>query len=186
MKPDPSPQIFDDKIALKWKGEALSSSERLSEKAVDYCIAELRYKAKVYEETGLVRVFYGDVVKSDTAIPAWLQDELKAAVSPLENVSPRRLDWHPGSDGKVLDLVHPSLFPLVYGQTRILPSQEVASLEDCISRCGEGVALPIPPQEEALIETNNVIYGNQLKNLFSRKFQWLPCEVDISGSDGAR
>lgn len=26
-------------------------------------------------------------------------------------------DWHPGSGGQVLDLVHPSLYPIVYGST---------------------------------------------------------------------
>ena len=26
-------------------------------------------------------------------------------------------DWHPGSNKQVLDLVHPSLYPLVYGKT---------------------------------------------------------------------
>jgi Protein of unknown function (DUF4246) len=69
----------------------------MSEKMVDYCIAELRYNAKIYENTGLVSVFYGDVIKSDTAIPAWLQSELKASVAPLENIPARYLDWHPGS-----------------------------------------------------------------------------------------
>jgi hypothetical protein len=149
----------------------------LSEKAVDYCIAELRYKTKAYEKTGLVTVFYGDVVKADTAIPAWLQDELKAAVTPLENVSPRRQDWHPGSDGKVLDLVHPSLYPFVYGRTRILPSQEITSLEDCVARSCEGTVLLTPKIE-----------NSWSGNLYSSKFQWLPCEVDISraSSDGVR
>jgi Protein of unknown function (DUF4246) len=151
----------------------------MSEKMVNYCLAELRYKAKVYEDTGLISVFYGDVIKSDSAIPAWLQGELTALVAPLENIPPRYLDWHPGSGHKVLDLVHPSLYPLVYGQTRILPSPEVTSLEDCISRCGEGVVLPIPPEEERFVADCN-------EPLFSRKFQWLPCDVDISGDDGVK
>ncbi|KAF8192397.1 hypothetical protein K438DRAFT_1762395 [Mycena galopus ATCC 62051] len=42
---------------------------------------------------------------------------LKAAVSLLENVPDAEMDWHPGSDGKVLDLVHPSLYCIVYGRT---------------------------------------------------------------------
>jgi len=29
-------------------------------------------------------------------------------------------DWRYGSDGQVLDLIHPSLFPLIYGHSRVL------------------------------------------------------------------
>lgn len=35
----------------------------------------------------------------------------------LEDVPEDEKDWHPGSDGRVLDLVHPSLYPVVYGRT---------------------------------------------------------------------
>lgn len=80
-------------------------------------------------------------------------------------------DWHPGSGEKVLDLVHPSLFPLVYGQTRILPDSLVDP-DDCIERCGEGM-VSIPPAADEL-----------LSSAWSRKFQWLPCNVDIK--DGAK
>ncbi|KAF9519029.1 hypothetical protein BS47DRAFT_1388453 [Hydnum rufescens UP504] len=176
-KPDWVVKVFDHDVASKWRNEALSSPEYMSEKMVDYCIAELRYKAKIYEGTGLISVFYGDVIKSDCAIPAWLQGELKALVAPLENIPARNLDWHPGSGQKVLDLVHPSLYPLVYGQTWILPEPKVTSVEDCISRCCEGVVLPIPPEEERFVADCN-------EPLFSRKFQWLPCDVDISSDDG--
>jgi Protein of unknown function (DUF4246) len=172
-------EVFDHEIVAKWRNETLSSSEYMSEKMVDYCIAELRYKAKVYQDTGVISVFYGDVIKSDSAIPVWLQGELKALVAPLENIPARHLDWHPGSGDKVLDLVHPSLFPLVYGQTRILPSPEVTNLEDCINRCCEGIVLPIPPKSDRFVHDCE-------EALFSQKFQWLPCDVDISGDDGVR
>jgi hypothetical protein len=35
----------------------------------------------------------------------------------LENVPEKEKDWHPGSNGQVLDLVHPSLYPIVYNRT---------------------------------------------------------------------
>lgn len=40
-------------------------------------------------------------------------------VSKLENVPDSQKDWHPGSDKQVLDLVHPSLYCLVYGVSQI-------------------------------------------------------------------
>ena len=56
----------------------------MTEKMLDWCIAELKAKAKAFQENGgLVSVFDGDVVKSDTTIPPDLQAALKVAVEPL-------------------------------------------------------------------------------------------------------
>lgn len=142
----------------------------------DYCIEELRYKADIYRETGLIRVYNGDVVKSDSAIPSDLQLALKAAVAPLEDVPKHKRDWHPGSNDMVLDLVHPSLFPLVYGLSRILKDDTV-NLESCIARCGQGEVVPEPSATEATAQV-----GWRTRYIYSTKFQWLPCDVDISGN----
>ena len=55
--------------------------------------------------------------KSDTLIRTPLRKKLLAAVIPLEAVPDSERDWHPGSNGLVLNLVHPSLYPIVYGRT---------------------------------------------------------------------
>jgi hypothetical protein len=100
-------------------------------------------------------------------------------VEELEHVPDKHKDWHPGSNGKVLDLVHPSLYPIVYGRTRVLETGRT-SLEDCIARCGEGQTTQIPLQEEVIQENQNSGY-QLVHNPYSRNFQWLPCMVDISG-----
>ena len=158
----------------KWKAEALSAEGNdVTQKMVDWCIDELRYKVKIFEETGAVSVYNGDVVKSDIVVPNSLKAALREAVLPLEDIPMREKDWHPGSDEKVLDLVHPSLFPLVYGRSRIVPDSLVG-LDDCIRRCGEGKTIPVPSDEDTDHQKEPGSY--------SKKFQWLPCEVDISGS----
>lgn len=43
--------------------------------------------------------------------------KFKAEVAVLENAPDEEKDWHPRSEDKVLDLVHPSLFCCVFGQT---------------------------------------------------------------------
>lgn len=157
-----------------------------SDKMFDYCIAELQYKTKIFETTNAVSVYNGDVVKSDTAVPLSLKEALKAAVAPLEQVHEREKDWHPGSDKKVLDLVHPSLFPLVYGRSRILESS-VVGLDDCVKRCGEGKTIPAPPETETRLRPDSPWHffdRPQFTNPFSKHFQWLPCDVDISGGEG--
>ena len=153
---------------------------RLSESMVDWCIDEVRYRAsKVSDPTNPppVFVFHGDVYRSDNAVSPGLKRELEAAVQDFESKIPEtKKDWHPGSNEQVWDLVHPSLFPLVYGRTRILPDGQKTTLEDCISRSGEGVTIPVPLNKE-IRESRSMRH-----NPFSKKYQWLPCEVDISGT----
>ena len=149
---------------------------------MDWVIEELRYKAMLFQDIGAVAVYTGHVVKSDSVVPESLKLQLQAAVAELENVPDKYKDWHPESDGKVLDLVHPSLYPLIYGHTRVLETGRT-SLEDCIARCGEGQTLPICPAGEAnqLQVTSYSPYYQSPVNPYSRAFQWLPCMVDISG-----
>src|ERR1041384_1827878 len=145
-------KVFDEEIASKWKTEALQAlqaeGQDITLSMVDWVIEELRYKAKIFEKSGAVSVFDADVVKSDTAIPQDLKYALREAVRPLEDVPDRLKDWHPGSDGKVLDLVHPSLFPLVYGRSRVLEDKTVG-LEDFVRRTGEGKVIPVTHEDEA-------------------------------------
>lgn len=61
-----------------------------------------------FGNTGAVSVYNGDVVKSDAVIPGSLRAALKKALKPLED------------NEKVLDIVYPSLSPLIYGRSRIL------------------------------------------------------------------
>lgn len=192
-KPGWEKEVFDSAITTSWKGEVsqasippnASNSEETSidmtEKMLDWCIAELQSKAKAFEENGgLVSVFDGDVVKSDTAISPDLQAALKAAVKPLEDVPNHLKDWRPGSDNMVLDLINPSLFPLVYGRTKVL-NEGLTTLDDCIQRCGEGV---VPERSGTGSYTSSFLGRSDSDAAFySNKFQWLPCEVEISASD---
>ncbi|KAF8061710.1 hypothetical protein FPV67DRAFT_1609365 [Lyophyllum atratum] len=180
-------KVFDETITSKWKAEGLAEDHDddrdMTEKMFDWCIAELQYKAKIYEKAGTVTVYNGDVVKSDIAIPNTLKEALNEAVAPLEQVPARDKDWHPESDDQVLDLVHPSLFPLIYGLSRILPDS-VVGLNDCVGRSGEGVIIPVPPDIETDGQPTNRWHRKTFTTPFSQYFQWLPCEVDISGGNG--
>ena len=121
------------------------------------------------------------VVKSDKVVSDDLKKDLQSAVSPLENVPDREKDWHPGSEEQVLDLVHPSLYPLVHGQTRILADGTVG-LDDCTKRCGNGEVLSRPLASEW--ERRRGCSLKQDNNAWSHKFQWLPSEFDLpAGSD---
>lgn len=106
------------------------------------CLKELRDKAAYLEETGVITVLDAEfyIAKSETLIPYDLRQRLKDAAAFLENVPESDKDWYPGSDSKVLDLLHPSLFPLCHGLTRVHPAGKVP-LDDCLAYIGKGQAL---------------------------------------------
>jgi Protein of unknown function (DUF4246) len=118
-------------------------------------------------------LYAGNVVKSDTAVSAELKSRLQAAVSKLENKPTKEKDYHPNSNEQVWNLVHPSLFPLMYGTSRIL-HVETIGLSDSQLRCGAGEIVPVPPAPQ------QAEVGRLRSALYSTKFQWLPCDVQMS------
>lgn len=120
------------------------------------------------------------VVKSDTTVSPELKAQLRIACKPLEDIPTSLKDWHPGSDGKVLDLVHPSLFPLIYGRSRVLPKGKVG-LQDCTEYIGKGEV--VKPPDSSDIEVNRSHPRSQdivPTEYWSREFQWLPCDVEFA------
>ncbi|KAF7977244.1 hypothetical protein HWV62_4355 [Athelia sp. TMB] len=192
-KPDWNRKVFDEEIVAKWTLEAMSASgaaedeveddevidNTLSEDMVNYCICELRHKSRLFSEMGLVTAYDGNVVKSDHIVSNDLRLALKSAAAPLEQVGPTHQDWHPGSDDMVLDLVHPSLFPVVYGTTRILKNS-IVGLEQGVELCGKGDILPVLHIPVIPQPRDYPFWPDQ----FSSRFQWLPCQVEFTGDDG--
>ena len=145
----------------------------------DWVISCLQEKAKFFEDTGCVVVYNADVVKSDKAVPEQLKQELREAVSTLENIPAIHRDWHPGSDEKVLDLVHPSLFPLMYGRSRAL-TDGLVTLDNCLEMCGKGDITAIPDKPKAPAPEYSWAHVEDPAKLWSNAFQWLPCEVKFN------
>lgn len=102
---------------------------------------------------------YERIWKSDKLISPSLRAELlAAAVAPLESVPEAAKDWHPGSDGKVLDLVHPSLYPVVYGRS--------------LDRTSGQHIRPRSSDVESMFR--------------SERFQWLPSEFQVQNDGTVR
>ncbi|KAM0428277.1 hypothetical protein ACHAPT_007178 [Fusarium lateritium] len=189
-KPEWWVKVQNPEIAAKWAKEAVGmpwtefhEHATFSESMADACILELGEKAKLYQETGLIPVmdYSSAAIKSDKLIPEDLREALKAAVAPLENVPDQHKDWHPGSDDKVLDLVHPSLWPLVYGRSHILPNKRI-NVENCLEHCGVGDVLPEMPAMRRQEDTGNTYRSSRHpSSVFSARFQWLPCDIDLAG-----
>ena len=153
-KPEWHVKMNDPDIVARWTREA--TEQGMTEAQIRYVLAELAYYAGLRDERTGVEVSGVDGVwQSDLLIDDELRSRLREAVRVLEDVPDAERDWHPGSDGQVLDLVHPSLFCLVRDVSRPdAASWPTASWED--------------PQ-----------YA------LSNKFQWLPTDVEISDDSDA-
>ncbi|MFF7300054.1 DUF4246 family protein [Streptomyces sp. NPDC008265] len=142
-------KMNDAGIVARWTREALEQG--LTEAQVRYVLAELAYYAGLRDaETGVEVASVDGVWQSDALVDDELGSRLREAVRVLEEVPDAEKDWHPGSDGQVLDLVHPSLF--------------------CLVREASGA-----PERAWRNPTDS--YS---KYEFSERFQWLPTDVDVS------
>ncbi|KAK3360500.1 hypothetical protein B0T25DRAFT_535760 [Lasiosphaeria hispida] len=188
-KPDWHVKIFDQEILSRWRAEAdihsaeLDGDVYLSQKMFDFCIDELRDKSTHFKTTGRITILDAElaIIKSDIAIPPTLQSELQAHVRTLEDTPDAQKDWHPGSDGTVLDLVHPSLFPVVWGLTRVL-DEGLVPLHDCIKYTGKGSTVP-PHEPQPQAPTPR--WALQSPKSWG-SFQWLPAQVELDADGGAR
>jgi hypothetical protein len=164
--------------------------------------------AKFEEEHGYLPAIKAEAIifKSDTVIPTQLKEELRAAVLPLEQVPDSEKDWRPNSDGKILDLVHPSLFPLLYGRSRVLKpaygdvidengslcerDKGRVTLDDCEQWVGKGGVMPAPKKDHAIVKHwEGKLHhwdDDSEQHFYSSRFQWLPCEVAFQGEDSVK
>lgn len=139
---------------------------------------ELRDKAEFYKTSRMVPVWDCEaaVVKSDVIVPEADADELRQRVRVLEDVPEQNKDWHPGSGQQVLDLLHPSLFPLIYERSRALKFGTVP-LENCSQFIGEGELVGPSPQGDTQLHRKTVAWGYEESLKAWGDFQWLPSDV---------
>jgi hypothetical protein len=188
-KPQWNEKINDENIVSKWHDEA-TAMPLISEKAWTWCLDELRDRAKAFEKVGHVLTLEAGsrCAKSDTNVSQDLRAELIRNVESLFSIPDHEKDWHPGSDGKVLNLVHPSLFPLVYGTTRVLSSGGRVELSDIYASYGKGdVSLEPATLSQGGPHVDRGWHRrtrNLLNETWSKRFQWLPCEVEFHGKTG--
>ena len=80
-------------------------------------------------------------------------------VAKIEDIPDEQKDWHPRSNGLVLDLVHPSLYPLVYGRTHEIDPD-------------------LPEKLQAIIPA---LFLDRCSDWsISRQFAWIPTDFRIS------
>ncbi|KAJ7911440.1 hypothetical protein B0H13DRAFT_2328278 [Mycena leptocephala] len=161
-------KIHDENIRKKWMQEAkeqqahLQSWEQLTNNMLNYVMAELHaYAALRDPKTGIECGPYERIFLSDTLVPQDVTTSLKLAVKPLEDVPEELKDWHPGSGGRVLDLVHPSICPLIFDETW-------GAFDD-----GQLGTFESPDADEFGVSSMFV----------SDRFQWLPSDFEVNNDN---
>lgn len=119
------------------------------------------------------------VVKSDSLVSKPLHESLLTSFETLKADQADSPDWHPNSDDKVQNLVHPSLFPLVYNRTRAI-QDDVVGVEDAIEKWsgrGEVVVGEEPWVPQGSERFSYGVGGSIPPDFWSVNFQWLPSNV---------
>lgn len=145
------------------------------------CLQELRNKAQYYEKSGLIPTLdaCASVVKSDKLVSSELQDELRNAFDKLKADQGASPDWHPKSGDMVQDLLHPSMYPLVYGRSRVL-NEEVVGVNDAINKwAGKGEVIATDDYQPGPNDRYRYGIGGGVvpPNFWSDTYQWLPSNV---------
>jgi hypothetical protein len=199
--------VFRDNIVAEWKAGAVAKDYLVSDRAWEWCVEELRDKAKEFGVHGRVLVLdcLTGVCKVD--ISNDICDDLKGAFEVVAEEMEAAPASHRSMSGfyQMMEIVDPSLYPLVYGRTKVLEQGGAVSVKDMDDWYGRGIE---SENQELLVD---LYYGLESEQTVPRHrrhgggwrrwdgqagdqgrppnhghrcsswFQWLPCEVVFTG-----
>ncbi|KAJ1766630.1 hypothetical protein LPJ74_005791 [Coemansia sp. RSA 1843] len=190
-------KMKDAEVRTHWISEATQQEPELTGKELDYVFEELEYCATLHTPgNGIHLSSVEKVWISDSLIDKDTEEEVKRYAAKLEDVPARERDWHPNSNNQVLNLVHPSLCPIVYERSMILDkpieSPEAALQLKSFGECpgsfdkwrdavakistDKGTEYYFPKKAQQSYEYTN--------NFISTKYCWLPTEFWVN-DDGS-
>lgn len=141
-KKDWNIDILDQAVVKAWWEEA-SKAPLTSEKAWEWCIAELKDKAALFMNQQNVHVVVLDtgscVFKSDTAVEPGIWGELQRYSEAIR----REITTKDAPDQS--HLIDPSLFPLVLGITSVMIEGGRVDLKNILGSHGHGATSPYHP-----------------------------------------
>lgn len=167
-KPDWTRKYKIPEISDKWRKEVALAAEKKGTKHVDQILDYVFEELKWYEwlqHNWLLdsyTIAYDDkIVQGDNIVDEDVRKKLLNQVQELYELFGDNLDYHPHSNNQVIDLVHPSLFPLEYGLT----------LDKKLKK-------PIAFVKEKVVWKKSVSWG------ISEKYQWLPSLLEYDSHLG--
>ncbi|KGO66153.1 Protein of unknown function DUF4246 [Penicillium expansum] len=180
-RPDWHRAIFDKQVIAQWREDAVASSSLINDKTWDWCLKELQDKARQFDRDGRLIVLNtsSGVCKSDTAISSGLKSQLSNSFDLLSHQAIQQK-----SESAVVNLVDPSLFPLVYSRTKVLTGGQPCGMDEN-SWSSRSKECPIVSEHPQLVKGSLAWSSSFGRYIWSSKFQWLPCEVEFTGPPGS-
>ena len=181
-KPGWFSKLGDEAIVARWRAEAPS----LTDNEFEFCLRELRWRAERWGSGPSRPAAVEGVFAADGLLSAAQLSLLKTAVTRLEAIQGDAIDWHPGSDKQVRDLVHPSLFCYRRGI-----SPEVAPPTEAPATCAQltrwiGSGHPNAERAEPKQAPEDGGWRGRLGDPMKSEdgLVWLPSEFDVK-ADGS-
>ncbi|CRG86737.1 hypothetical protein PISL3812_03748 [Talaromyces islandicus] len=172
-------KALEEEFMEAWKNNILKQGD-VTPKMADWLLDELKFKAIVAKRTEYsISVFNGDVVKSNCQIMGNLQQDLAVAIKSLERGLASFSEYRLVTERREFDYVHPSFFPIVFGETRCLRDRTIG-LDDAVDAMGQGEVIPVPkdpgPSRKDL--SWNIASRSDIgPRPYSSRFQWLPSDI---------
>ncbi|KAJ1873170.1 hypothetical protein LPJ55_002528 [Coemansia sp. RSA 990] len=180
-------KMMDPEIRIRWANE--SRAQGLTEREIDYVFEELAFYAALHVPESNVKLSaVENVWISDDLIDNSTTKELKRFAGILEDKPEKDRDYHPNTNNQVLNLVHPSLFPLIYQRSRLLaeaiPSPEAAVNLKTFGQAPGSIDKWDDAADELWSDGNggSVFYvpQSEVESFTSSKFCWLPSEFRVA------
>ena len=172
-KPDWHLKRLNPEIVARWKEEAIA--QHITPAQFQVVIDELDCYVKL--RSGCIEVADVDGVwKAPGLFSQHLTSQFSRLVDRLSNVPDDEKDWHPGSEGKALDLLHPGLYLFVSGKTRTVDV-------DCDVYTSGGKPTSLPEMSRTQGRPYEYTRTN---HFFSSTYQWIPTPIEVDDNKKVR
>ncbi|KAJ2640685.1 hypothetical protein GGF44_002475 [Coemansia sp. RSA 1694] len=177
--------LKDAETCAVWAAEA--KAKELTDVEFRYVLDELAYYSSLHPPSSNVKLSSADGVwLSDSLIDTATTNELKEYAAILESTPTNQKDWHPDGESRMLNLIDPSLFPLIYSRSKLYRQTCTSPQESLKAEALEASPGSRAKWHEALSGSGYCIptIGLFHSRTVSDKFSWLPSEFRVT-DDGA-
>ncbi|KAJ2644200.1 hypothetical protein GGF44_000756 [Coemansia sp. RSA 1694] len=177
--------LRDAETCAVWAAEA--RAKELTDVEFRYVLDELEYYSSLHPPGSNVRLSAADGVWfSDSLIDTATTNELKEYAAILESTPSRQKDWHPDDRSRMLNLIDPSLFPLIYSRSKLC-RQPCASPQTALNPEAPGEFPGSRNKWHEVLKGSDYYIPIRIRwhlQCASDKFSWLPSEFRVA-DDGA-
>ncbi|KAJ2578527.1 hypothetical protein GGH95_003403, partial [Coemansia sp. RSA 1836] len=184
-KPDWMETLKDAETCAVWAAEA--KAKELTDVEFRYVLDELAYYSSLHPPSSNVKLSSADGVwLSDSLIDTATTNELKEYAAILESTPTNQKDWHPDGESRMLNLIDPSLFPLIYSRSKLC-RQPCASPQAALNPGAPGEFPGSRGKWHEVLSGSDYyippLSYRYMQGVFA-EFSWLPSEFRVT-DDGA-